>query len=246
MDNKRFMRTELLIGVDAMDKIKASTVMIVGLGAVGGYALEAVARFGVGHLILIDFDSFDETNINRQILALTSTIGKKKIEVALDRVKQINPDCKVEVMDCFVDASNIKQILACKPDFVIDAIDSLKPKCELIKALIDENIEFISSMGAALKKSADTIKITTLNKTQNCSMARVMRHNLKKMGVDIKKVDCVFSDEQCELDESAICKNEAGKKQILGSLPTITAIFGLMMANYMMNKLLKTVEKKFC
>lgn len=243
MDNNRFMRTEALLGSKAMDKIKNSTVMIIGLGAVGGYALEATARAGVGHLILVDFDSFDETNINRQILALSSTIGKKKTDVAKERVMQINPDCKVDVADCFIDASNVKQLLRCKPDFVIDAIDSIKPKCELIKSMIDENIDFISSMGAALKTATDTIKITTLDKTINCSMARVMRQNLKKMGADIKKVNCVFSSEQCVLPQNAIIPTEKGKKQILGSLPTITAIFGLMMANYVMNKLIKNLEK---
>ena len=237
MDSNRFMRTKALLGSEAMDKIGQSKVMIVGLGAVGGYSLEAIARAGVGHLILVDFDTFDETNINRQILALSSTIGKKKTEVAKERVEQINPDCVVETVDCFVDSSNIKQILSYKPDFVIDAIDSIKSKCELIKALIDENVEFISSMGAALKTDAGTIKITTLDKTNNCSMARVMRQNLKKMGVDIKKVNCVFSNEQCALPETAIVPTQKGRKQILGSLPTITAIFGLMMANYVIGKI---------
>ena len=136
----RFKRTEKLLGLKAMENIKSATVMIVGLGAVGGYALEAIARAGVGHLILIDFDSFDETNINRQLLALTSTIGLKKTEVAYNRVKEINPDCVVEIKDMFVDAANIDNLLALKPDFVVDAIDSIKPKCEMIDALIKNNV----------------------------------------------------------------------------------------------------------
>lgn len=237
MINNRFIRTEALIGIEAMKKIKKSTVLIVGLGAVGGYALEAVARSGVGNLILVDFDSFDETNINRQILALTSTIGRKKTEVAKQRVEQINPDCIVQVFDMFIDKNNVNKLLELKPDFVIDAIDSIKPKCELIRALIENKINFISSMGAALKTDTDTIKIANLNQTENCAMAKSVRQNLKKLGVDLKKVTCVFSNEQCSLPDTAIKENKNGGKQILGSLPTITAVFGLMMANYVIKKL---------
>ncbi len=237
MINKRFMRTEALIGPQAMKNITNASIMIIGLGAVGGYALEAIARSGIGKLILVDFDVFDETNINRQILALTSTIGKKKTEVALERVKQINPDCEVKLIDCFVNEENINGLISLQPDFVIDAIDSIKPKCNLIKALIENNINFISSMGAALRTNAETIKIAKLNQTKNCSMSRAVRQNLKKSGVDIKNVTCVFSDEQSELLDSAIIENTNGGKQILGSFPTITAIFGLMMANYAIKEL---------
>ena len=172
MISNRFMRTRALIGNEAMNKLEGSTVMIVGVGAVGGYALEAMARSGVGKLILVDFDSFDETNINRQILALTSTIGKKKTQVAKERVEQINPDCKVVALDMFVDKNNVNELISMKPDFVIDAIDSIKPKCELIKMLVDNNVDFISSMGAALKTDTDTIKIAKLNQTQKCILPK--------------------------------------------------------------------------
>ena len=239
MINNRFMRTQALIGGKAMQKLQNSTVMIVGLGAVGGYALEGIARSGVKKLILVDFDCFDETNINRQILALSSTIGQKKTDVAFERVKQINPTCEVVLMDMFVDKNNVDNLIGLKPDFVIDAIDSIKPKCELIKALIDNNVDFISSMGAALKTDTSTIKIANLNQTQNCTMARSVRQNLKKLNVDLKKVVCVFSNEICQWPDSAITENENGGKQILGSLPTITAIFGLMMANYVIQKLIE-------
>ncbi len=238
MENKRFVRTEALIGAKGMNNIKNSTVMIIGLGAVGGYALEAMARVGVGHLVLVDFDSFDETNINRQILATMASVGRKKTDVALERVKQINPDCIVDIVDCFVDEDNIENLLSYKPDYIIDAIDSIKQKCKLIRAMVEGNINFISSMGAALRIDASAIKITTLNQTQNCSMARTIRQNLKKQGTDLKKVKCVFSDEQSNLLSTAIQPNENGGKQILGSLPTITAIFGFMMANYVMQQLI--------
>ena len=117
MSNPRLMRTELLLGSKGMSALQNSTIMIIGLGAVGGYALEAIARSGVGTLILVDFDSFDETNINRQILALSSTIGQKKTSVAAARVKEINPDCKVIIKDMYVDENSLPELMALKPDF---------------------------------------------------------------------------------------------------------------------------------
>ena len=132
MSNPRLMRTELLLGSKGMSALQNSSVMIIGLGAVGGYALEAIARSGVGTLILVDFDSFDETNVNRQILALSSTIGQKKTSVAASRVKEINPDCKVIIKDMYVDENNLPELMSLKPDFVVDAIDSLASKASLI------------------------------------------------------------------------------------------------------------------
>ena len=133
MTDERFMRTELILGKEAIKKLENSTVMVVGLGAVGGYALEALARSGVGHLILVDFDVFEISNINRQILALTSTLGQKKTEIAKQRVLDINPNCRVEIVDCFVNHENIDTILNRKIDFAVDAIDSIKEKCEMIE-----------------------------------------------------------------------------------------------------------------
>ena len=156
-DNPRLMRTKLLLGEEGVNKLQHSCVMVVGLGAVGGYALEAVARAGIGKLILVDFDRFDETNVNRQILALSSTIGRKKSEVAAERVREINPECEIIVKDMFVDSGNLSELLSLKPDYVIDAIDSLTPKCCLIEALCANGIPFVSSMGAALKTDTSCI-----------------------------------------------------------------------------------------
>lgn len=237
--NERFMRTEALLGASALENLKNAAVMIVGLGAVGGYALEAVARSGVGRLILVDFDCFDITNINRQILALNSTIGQKKTVVAAQRVKEINPECDVVLKDMFINAENIDILLNEKPDYVIDAIDSIVAKCHLMAMLQQKNIPFISSMGAALKTDASCIKTAKLSETVNCSMARCIRQNLKKCGVNIDKIDCVYSFEQCILPKDAIKQNPDGGKNILGSLPTITAIFGLMMAHKVIQDLAK-------
>ncbi|MBE6452719.1 MAG: tRNA threonylcarbamoyladenosine dehydratase [Alphaproteobacteria bacterium] len=236
MINNRFQRTSLLLGEQGIRNLQNSCVMIVGLGAVGGYALEAIARSGVGHLILVDFDEFDITNINRQILATDNTIGRKKTEVAKERVLQINPSCKVEIRDVFIDSSNVENILSLKPDYVIDAIDSLKSKCCLLKKLWQQKIPFITSMGAALKTDTSAIKMSTLAETQNCPLARQVRQQLRKEGVNLEEVLCVYSLEKSNSD--AIISKSTSK--ILGSLPTITAIFGLIIANHVILDLSKS------
>ncbi len=247
MVDERFLRTELLLGAKGLDKLQNSTVMVIGLGAVGGYALEALTRSGIGHLILVDFDSFDLTNINRQILALTSTTGRKKIDVAKERVLDINPACRVETKDLFVNAETLPQLLSEKVDFVVDAIDALNPKCCLMEALYQKQIPFISSMGAALKSDPSCIHYGKLSATKNCGLSKFIRKRLKKRGVDIGKIYCVSSDEQVDLPETAIVCNEndenpnGRKRNTLGSLPTITAIFGLTIANQVIKTLIKDI-----
>lgn len=242
--DKRFLRTQALLGEDGMQKLQSATVMIIGLGAVGGYALEALARAGIGKLILVDFDVFDETNINRQILALTSTIGEKKSEVAKSRVLDINPNCEVIIKDMFVNQDNLDELLSEKVDFVVDAIDALNPKCCLIEALQQKGIPSISSMGAALKTDPSHIKLGMLSGTKNCGLAKFIRKRLKKRGLDISKICCVSSDEQVDLPETAIFmeekEQETGRvRHTLGSMPTITAIFGLTIANEIIKKISK-------
>ncbi len=233
MTNTRFIRTQALIGDDAFLSLQNASVMIVGLGAVGGYALEALARAGIGKLVLVDFDKFEESNINRQILALTSTIGQSKTQVALSRVKEINPECEVIIKDVFVNEQTIDELLSEPVDFVIDAIDSLNPKCQLMEELSKRGINFISSMGAALKTNPQNIKIQRLKKTQNCHLARFVRKRLVRRGVDIANIMCVASDEIADLPQTALFKDsEDDKRHAMGSLPTITAIFGLIMANH--------------
>lgn len=243
LNSRRFMRTGLLLGEEGLRRLHEASVMVVGLGAVGGYALEGLARAGVGRLILVDFDTFDETNINRQILALTSTIGKKKTDVAAQRVKEINPDCVVETKDVFVNTDTIEDLLREPVDFVVDAIDALNPKCCLMQTLQEKGIPFISSMGAALKSDPSFIRLGALSRTKNCGLAKFIRKRLKKRGVDINKITCVSSEEQVNLPETAIMESEdknqeSGRlRNTLGSLPTITAIFGLTIANAVIKQL---------
>lgn len=238
----RLTRTRMLLGDEGLSRLQNAAVMVVGLGAVGGYALEALARSGIGRLVLVDFDVFDESNINRQILALTSTVGQKKTEVARRRVLDINPDCIVETRDMFVNAYTLPQLLDIPVDFVVDAIDALNPKCCLMEALYERGIPFISSMGAALKTDPSFIKCGTLSASKNCGLAKFIRKRLRKRGLEISRINCVYSDEQVCLPETALAFDgddaSAGRvRHTLGSLPTITAIFGLTIANYVITSL---------
>ena len=238
----RLTRTRMLLGDKGLSRLQNAAVMVVGLGAVGGYALEALARSGIGRLVLVDFDVFDESNINRQILALTSTVGQKKTEVARRRVLDINPDCIVETRDMFVNADTLPQLLDIPVDFVVDAIDALNPKCCLMEALYERGIPFISSMGAALKTDPSFIKCGTLSASKNCGLAKFIRKRLRKRGLEISRINCVYSDEQVCLPETALTFDgddvSAGRvRHTLGSLPTITAIFGLTIANYVITSL---------
>lgn len=236
MTNNRFVRTQMLLGEQAMKNLAKTKIMLIGLGAVGGYVLEGLARAGVGNFVLVDFDSFEESNINRQILATTETLGQKKIEVAKNRVLSINPKANIETRDIFVNAETIEDLLAYKPDFVIDAIDALNPKCDLIQALYIKQLPFISSMGAALKTDVSKIRYGNLSNSKNCSLAKFVRKRLRKRGIDIAKIKCVWSDELVDLPDTALDMpvnvSEMGRvRHTLGSLPTITAIFGLVIAN---------------
>ena len=236
MSDNRFARTQMLLGEEGINKLKNTNVMIVGLGAVGGYVLEALARAGIGKFVLVDFDTFEESNINRQILALNETIGIKKTEVAKNRVLSINPNAKITTANIFVNDETIPEILQYSPDFVVDAIDALNPKCCLIQSLIERNIPFVSSMGAALKTDTSKIKFGKLSNSINCSLAKFVRKRLRKREIDISKVNCVWSEEQTKLSENAMILDDnvlsaTRQRHTLGSLPTITGIFGLTIAN---------------
>ena len=244
--NSQFARTELMLGSDALKKIHNSFVVIVGLGAVGGYALEGLARAGVGKIKLIDFDQVGVSNINRQLLATHSTVGKSKVALAKNRVQDIYPDCEVEACEQFFHSDTADDILANSPDLVIDAIDSLNPKVELLAACNRLNLPVISSMGAALRSDFSKIKFGKLKKTINCPLARLVRKYLKKRNVSLN-IPCVFSTEQVrEKTADSILPREQSednaydrgrKRQTLGSLPTITGIFGLLIANEAIKKL---------
>ena len=221
----RLHRITLLIGNEAVKKLQKSTVMVVGCGAVGSFAIESLARSGVGHIILVDFDKIEESNINRQLFALDSTIGKSKVDVANMRIADINPKIKVDTFNMFFDENTVLDV---KPDFVIDAIDTVPSKIALYIWCSDNNIPFISSMGAARKTDLTKIKIGTISKTTVCPLASKIRHQVR----DLKMNDfpVVYST------ESAIPQKNGGKE--FGSIITVTGMFGLMLSDFVIKKLI--------
>ena len=239
----RLSRMRLMVGEKALQKLKKAHVMVVGCGAVGSYAIEALARAGVGRLTLVDFDKVSVTNINRQLFALSSTVGKKKVDVARARVLDIAKDIKVDVMDIMVNAETLPELLKIKPDFVVDAIDSLNPKCCLIEALVKAGIPFVSSMGAALKTDPTKIQIAKMKKTLNCPLAFFVRKRLRKRAVAMD-FPVVYSPELTQDKTKLQLPEEANQvsgrvRHEMGSFPTITGIFGLMCAHVAIQNLTK-------
>ena len=231
----RLQRTALLLGNPAMKKLEKAHVLVVGCGAVGSYAIEALARSGIGKITLVDFDVVGESNINRQLFALTSTIGLKKIDVARARIADIDPKIEVVTKDILLNEETMFEVFDERPDFVIDAIDSLNPKVSLIAYLKENDIHFISSMGAALRTDPSKVQIVALKKTINCPLAFFIRKRLRKRNIDMG-FPVVYSSELSNLDciqEGERSDQKSGRvRNQLGSLPTITGMFGLMCANY--------------
>lgn len=236
----RFHRTEILLGKQGLEKLQTKSVTVVGLGAVGGYVTEGLVRAGVMNLRLVDFDTFEVSNLNRQILALECTLGRQKAEVARERVLAINSKCRVEAMLEFATADTLEKILSPAPDLLIDAIDSLNPKTDLLQEAFLQKIPTISSMGAALRTDPTLIQTADLFDTYNCPLAKHLRRRLRRRGVS-KGIRCVYSSEkvdfefdsppQLENDNNSPGDSRGRSRNILGSLPTITGIFGLTIAN---------------
>jgi len=250
MEQERYLRISRFLGDDVISELRKKSVVIVGLGAVGGYATEALARSGVGSFRLVDFDVISLTNINRQILALDSTIGKLKTETAVARIHDIDPTTKVEGLSLFAHEDTLNQILEGNPDLVIDAIDSLNPKCALLYGTQKRNIPIISCMGAALRKDPSLIKEADLFDTYGDPLAKEVRTRLRKRGAE-RGIMTVFSpekvvyqykkpEEEENTDFNEQILDRGRKRNVLGSLPTITGIFGLRIAHLALKTLLKT------
>jgi tRNA threonylcarbamoyladenosine dehydratase len=242
---ERFTRIRLFLGEDRFKKLQASSVTVVGLGAVGGYVVEALARAGIARLRLVDFDTVQPSNINRQILALETTIGRPKAEVARERVLAINSSCDVEALQLFADEETMDQVLVPEPNLLIDAIDSLNPKVQLLTAAHHRRIPILSSMGAALRTDPTKIQFGDLFSTRKCPLARRLRKRLRHNGIE-QGIECIYSTEEVDFDYKAPVRDEANAhsfadrgraRRTLGSLPTLTGIFGLCLANRAILKL---------
>lgn len=221
-----YSRTELLIGSENIEKLKNAKVLVVGLGGVGGYALEALARVGVGELGLCDFDIVDVSNKNRQILALDSTIGKAKTEVAKERVKEINPDCKISVFNLKLDEENISELNLVKWDYVAECIDDVNAKIALVKTCKATNTKIISSMGTGNKLNSDAFEIADIKKTEQDRLARSLRKRLKDEGG--MSLDVLFSKESPVQDQI----------DIIPSISYMPAIAGLKIAEFIIKQII--------
>ena len=240
MRQQRLLRITRLLGQEKTDRLGRMHVAVVGLGAVGGFCLEALARSGVGEFTLVDFDTFAPSNLNRQILALNSTLGRSKALVAGERVKDIGDDIIVHVVDQALSESNVNEIVEGK-DLVVDAIDSLDAKCLLLRTCVEKNIPVVSSMGAARKTDITRIKTADLMKTSVCPLAKQVRTRLRHEGIG-KGIEVVYSDEEpaqnAPASEQEVEESGDGKvRKVLGSMPTVTGMFGLVLAHIALKKL---------
>lgn len=247
----QFARTQLLLGVDAMNKLKNSRVAVFGVGGVGGYSVEALARSGVGAVDLIDDDKVCLTNINRQIIADVKTIGKYKVDVARDRILSINPRCKVTTYQCFYLPQNAKDFDFSQYDYVIDAVDTVTAKINLVMQANENGVPVISSMGAGNKLDPTAFVVSDIYKTDVCPLAKVMRRELKKR--NIKKLKVVYSKEKPLIpieDESISCRSHCvcppgaerkctDRRTIPGSVAFVPSVVGLIIAGEVIKDLIK-------
>lgn len=224
-----FSRTALLLGEEKLNKLKNSTVAIFGVGGVGGYVAEALARSGVGHIVLVDKDVVSLTNINRQIIATHSTIGMLKTEVMAKRIKDINPNAVVEVHNCFYLPETSGEFDFSKYNYVVDAIDTVSGKIELVMKANSCGTPIISSMGAGNKLDPTAFEVADIYKTSVCPLARVMRYELKKRGV--KKLKVVYSKEKPITPLGNIECDETSKRVTPGSVAFVPSVAGLIIAS---------------
>ena len=235
MDNQ-FERTELLLGEAAMQKLRQSRVAVFGVGGVGGYAVEALARSGVGTLDLIDMDTVSVTNLNRQIIALHSTIGQYKVDVAAARVKDICPDITVNAHRCFYMPETADQFDFTQYDYIIDAIDTVTGKLELVMRAKEADTPIICSMGAGNKLNASGFRVADIYKTSGCPLARVMRYECRKRGIQHLKV--VFSEETPIIPKIFRGYSLSGKT-VPGSVAFVPSVAGLILAGEVIQDLCK-------
>lgn len=235
--NNWLERTELLLGAEKLEILKNAHVLVVGLGGVGAYAAEMIARAGVGRMTIADADVVGATNINRQLLALHSTIGKSKAEVMAERLKDINPEICLTVVNRFIKDEETYTLLdAAQYDYVVDCIDTLSPKLALIVAALERKMKVVSSMGAGAKTDPTQLEIKDISKTHHCPLAHMLRKRLHKVGV-YKGFKAVFSPEPIR-EGAMIIEEEQNKKSQVGTISYIPALFGIGCASVVIRDLI--------
>ena len=230
-------RTELLLGEEKLDILRNARVLVVGVGGVGAYAAEMIVRAGVGHMTIADADKVSESNINRQLVALHSTIGREKCDVLAERLRDINPKLDLAIVNRFIKDSETDALLdSDKFDYVVDAIDTLSPKLALIKGAMDRGIPLVSSMGAGAKCDPTLMEIKDIAKTHHCPLAHMLRKRLHKIGIR-KGFWAVFSPEPVREGSMILCE-EQNKKSNVGTISYIPALFGIGCASVVVRDLI--------
>ncbi len=230
-------RTELLLGQEKLTLLRNANVLVVGVGGVGAYAAEMIVRAGVGRMTIADADRVSESNINRQLVALHSTIGREKCDILAERLKDINPSLKLTTVNRFIKDSETDELLdSDKFDYVVDAIDTLSPKLALIKGAMDRGIPLVSSMGAGAKCDPTLMEIKDIAKTHHCPLAHMLRKRLHKLGIR-KGFWAVFSPEPVREGAMILCE-EQNKKSNVGTISYIPALFGIGCASVVVRDLI--------
>ena len=233
-----FSRLELLVGREGLSALGGARVLVCGLGGVGSWAAEMLVRSGVGGLGLLDFDVVKESNLNRQLPALISTVGRKKAEVLAERFRDINPQCQVEVLDLRLNADNVRQVLESRPwDYVLDAIDDRPAKLALLQNCLELSMRVVSSLGAASKLDPGLVCVADISETYGCPLAKYMRKALKRAGIT-EGITVVYSPELPILPAEHPAPEEEGSKAPLGTIAYLPALFGLRCAAEIIGKLL--------
>ncbi len=249
MKQHRFSRSELLIGSDKLNILQNSKVVVLGVGGVGSYAVEALARSGVENIVLVDDDDVCLTNMNRQVHAVKSTIGKNKVDVMRDRIIEINPNANVEVHKTFISKDNVGEVVPLDADYVIDAIDTVTAKIATVLFCQENNINLITCLGTGNKFHPEMFEITDIYKTSVCPLAKVMRYELKKRGV--KKLTVLYSKEKptkplaeniITCKEGCVCTGDNKKctirRQIPGSMSYVPPVAGFLIASHVVNSII--------
>ncbi|MBO4603646.1 MAG: tRNA threonylcarbamoyladenosine dehydratase [Salinivirgaceae bacterium] len=222
-------RTELLLGKETVEQLRHKHVLVVGLGGVGAYAAEMIARAGIGRMTIVDADTVSASNINRQLPALHSHIGKPKAEIMASRLRDINPDIDLTVINEFIKDERMVQLLDNEYDYVVDAIDTISPKVFLILHCLNRNLKIVSSMGAGGKTDPSKIAIADISKSYNCKLAKSIRKRLHRKGIN-KGVAVVFSSELTDKDAVVEVDDEENKKSTVGTISYMPALFGIFCA----------------
>lgn len=234
-------RTELLIGKDALQTLAQSHVMVVGLGGVGSFAAEFIARSGIGKMTIIDGDVVDPTNRNRQLPALATNHGQFKAAIMDERLKAINPELELQVIKSFINPEMVTELFTNKPDYIIDAIDSITPKLTFIKMAYENKMPMVSSMGAGGKLDPTKLQVVDISKTYNCPFAQQIRKVLKRQHSIRRGIKVVFSPEEANKDSLMLTDGKNYKKSAYGTVSYLPAVFGAVCASVVINDLIKDV-----